>query len=74
MGEERLEMTAKLEAIYIEMGKRTIKISARKGFIGLYQKSKLICTLSGDGGLYVNIHHHRNGVPDVQRILLEDDR
>lgn len=75
MGKERMEMTGKLEVVFIEMGDRTIKVCAREDYIGLYQKGRLICTLLlRGGGLCVDIYHHRNGVPDVQRILVEDDR
>jgi len=75
MGKERMKMTGKLEAVTIEMGKRTIKVWARQNYIGLYQKGELICTLFRKGGdLCVSIHHHRNGVSDPQHILVEDDR
>jgi len=75
MKKERMEMTGKLKTVSIEMGDRTIMVKTRKGYIGLYQKSFLICTLFQKGGdLCVSIHHRKKGVADVQRILVEDDR
>lgn len=72
---QKMEMSGKVDSITIEMDGRTIKIHPTKDYIGLKQNGKLICTLGQNGSqLYVGIHHFRNGVPDVQKVMVEDDR